>query len=178
MHELTAAQTLPLPLRTVFAFFERPENLEAITPPFLRFRIVSPRPVEMKQDAIIDYRLRIRGVPVRWRTRITRYQPPHRFVDEQISGPYRRWVHEHTFEPATLPGGGEATIIRDRVTYELPRLPLRALVHRLLVRPDLERIFDYRADAVERALRDQAPPPPPGTAPGTPRALAHAPPSR
>jgi ligand-binding SRPBCC domain-containing protein len=155
MHTLLAEQFLPLPPARVFAFFERAENLEAITPPFLRFRILTPLPIRVRAGALIDYRLTIRGVPVRWRTRIRDYDPPNRFVDEQLRGPYRLWVHEHRFEP--VPGGTRMT---DRVEYDLPRMPGRGLVHRWLVRPDLDRIFAYRRGAIERLV--SVPPAPVG----------------
>lgn len=128
---------LPRPRAEVFAFFADAFNLQEITPPFLRFRVVTPRPVEMRVGAIIDYRLRVRGLPMRWRSEITAWDPPHRFVDEQVIGPYRLWRHEHTFEERD---GG--TLCRDRVEYAVPLDPL---VHRLLVRPDVERIFAFRA---------------------------------
>lgn len=147
-YELSRDQEIPVAIDRVFAFFADAANLEAITPPLLRFRILTPRPIEMKPGALIDYRLRIRGVPVRWRTRISIYEPPHRFVDEQLRGPYRQWVHEHTFE--STPSGG--TRMRDIVRYELPRVPGSSIVHRLMVRPDLERIFDYRREAIGRLL--------------------------
>jgi ligand-binding SRPBCC domain-containing protein len=128
---------LPLPPEAVFPFFADAANLDAITPPWLHFRIVSPPPIVMREGTLIDYRLRVRGVPLRWRTRISAWQPPHRFVDEQIRGPYRRWIHEHTFE---LFNGG--TLARDRVTYAVP---LDWLLHPLFVRRDLQEIFQYRA---------------------------------
>lgn len=153
--------TVPAPIQDVFPFFADPANLEAITPPWLNFRIRTPRPIPMAVGTLIDYTIGLRGVPMRWRTRITEYDPGDpgsgklpRFVDEQIRGPYARWRHEHTFEPA--PGG--STIVRDRVEYRLKwwgggSTPLGRLVHRLLVRPDLERIFDFR----ERAMRERWP---------------------
>ncbi len=96
----------------------------------------------MREGTLIDYRLRVRGVPLRWRTRISAWQPPHRFVDEQIRGPYRQWIHEHTFEPRE---GG--TLARDRVRYAVP---FDGLLHRLFVRPDIEKIFHFRAEALQR----------------------------
>lgn len=149
-------QTLLAPIDRVFAFFERPENLEVITPPFLRFRITSPRPIEMRVGALIDYRLTVRAVPIRWRTEITEYDPPRRFVDVQLKGPYRLWHHTHTFE-RVLPSGGqpERVIMRDRVLYLLPRVaidPVATMVNALLVRPDLERVFAYRARKVAELL--------------------------
>lgn len=145
---LTVEQRLWLGIERVFPFFADAGNLEAITPPLLNFHILTPRPIEMKAGALIDYRLKIRGVPVRWKTRISVYEPPHRFVDEQLKGPYRLWHHTHTFEP-TAEGG---TLIRDRVRYALPRLPLAGLANRVLVKPDLLKIFEFRRDAIERLL--------------------------
>jgi hypothetical protein len=130
---------VPRPVDEVFAFFADPRNLEAITPAFLKFRVLTPD-VVIRQGALIDYRLRLRGVPIRWRTLISAWEPGRRFVDEQLKGPYRLWVHEHTFEPKDA-----GTMCRDRVSYAVPLAPL---VHGWLVRPDLERIFDYRQEAV------------------------------
>ena len=135
-----AEQWLPRPRAEVFPFFADAANLERLTPPWLSFRILTPRPVAMAAGALIDYRLRIRGVPVRWRTRIAVWEPPDRFVDEQLRGPYRLWVHEHTF--AERDGG---TLCRDQVRYAVPG---GALVDRLLVRPDVERIFAWRRRAL------------------------------
>ena len=148
VHELVVEQELALGVERVFPFFADAGNLEAITPPLLNFRILTPRPIEMKPGTLIDYTLKIRGVPVRWRTLISVFEPPYRFVDEQVKGPYRLWRHTHTFE-RTASGG---TLIRDRVEYELPRVPGRSIVHKLLVRPDLEKIFAYRKGAIVRLL--------------------------
>jgi ligand-binding SRPBCC domain-containing protein len=140
-------------LDEVFPFFADARNLEALTPPLLHFHIITPN-VEMMPGALIDYSLRIRGVPVRWRTEITLGEPPHRFVDMQIRGPYRLWRHLHTFE--SKDGG---TLCGDVVEYALPRVPGRGIVHKLLVRPDLERIFDFRAQVMQRTFgaREQSP---------------------
>ena len=127
---------VPSPIGKVFEFFADAANLNEITPPWLNFRITTPMPVEMKVGALIDYRLRLRGVPISWRTRISEWNPPFRFADEQLKGPYTRWYHVHTFEE--LDGG---TVCRDRVEYAHPG---GSIVHSLLVRPDLERIFAYR----------------------------------
>lgn len=135
---------LPREPDEVFPFFADAFNLEAITPPWLRFRILTPAPIEMRQGAVIDYRLRFRGVPVQWRSEITAWDPPHRFVDEQRRGPYQRWIHEHTFE--TIRGG---TLVRDHVDYAVPG---GRLVERLFVAGDLDRIFDYRHEALRRLL--------------------------
>jgi ligand-binding SRPBCC domain-containing protein len=141
---LKREQWLPRPVEEVFPFFADARNLEELTPPLLHFRILTPK-VEMRPGALIDYTLKIRGVPVRWRTEITAWEPPLRFVDMQQRGPYRLWRHLHTFEARD---GG--TLCGDVVEYALPRAPGRSLVHKLLVRPDLERIFDYRAQVMQR----------------------------
>ncbi|MDX1578982.1 MAG: SRPBCC family protein [Gemmatimonadota bacterium] len=141
-----ASQTVPFPRDRVFSFFSDARNLERLTPPVLRFRVLTPEPIEMKAGTIIDYRLRLRGLPLRWRSEITVWEPPHRFADVQRRGPYRKWEHTHAFRE--VPGG---TVIEDRVEYAVPG---GRLVDRLFVRPDVERIFAYRQDAIERLLAD------------------------
>ena len=148
VHILEREQRIAAPPAEVFPFFEDAYNLEAITPPFLGFRVVTPRPIEMRAGALIEYRLRLHGVTVRWRTRIEAFDPPHSFVDAQISGPYRLWHHTHVFEP----DGRGGTIMRDRVRYALPLGPIGRLARALLVRRDLDRIFDYRRTAVAYRL--------------------------
>ncbi len=139
-HVLSRTQLVPRPRAEVAAFFEDAHNLEAITPAFLRFRIVTPGRIAMGPGALIAYRLSLFGIPFGWRTRIEAYAPGTRFVDVQLSGPYRAWRHEHRFEDA--PGG---TLVHDRVEYELPLGPLGELAHALFVRRALRRIFDHRA---------------------------------
>jgi ligand-binding SRPBCC domain-containing protein len=147
---LVAEQRLPLPPHEVFPFFADARNLERITPPFLGFRVLTPGAIAMGEGALIDYRLRLHGIPLRWRTRIAVWDPPHRFVDDQLRGPYRRWRHEHAFLP-----DGEGTVARDRVEYEL-RGPgrLTGVANHLLVARDLDRVFRYRADRLEELLGD------------------------
>jgi len=140
---------LPLPPDQLFPFFADAANLDAITPSWLHFQIVTPLPIAMKTGALIDYRLRVRGLPVRWRTRISAWQPPYRFMDEQLRGPYRQWIHEHTFEARE---GG--TLARDRVCYAVP---LDFLLHRWFVRPDIERIFRFRSEALRRRFAGPEP---------------------
>jgi ligand-binding SRPBCC domain-containing protein len=127
---------LPRPRAEVFPFFADAANLERLTPAFLRFRIVTPLPIEMRAGTLIDYRLRVHGLPISWRTRIEQWRPPERFVDVQLRGPYRLWHHTHEFEERD---GG--TLCRDRVRYAV--LGGR-LLERLFVRPDVERIFAFR----------------------------------
>lgn len=146
-------QRVSRPLDEVFAFFSNPRNLERITPDWVHFQILEPAPAVIATGTVINYRLRIRGLPLRWRTRIAAFDPPHRFVDVQERGPYGRWHHEHTFE--AVEGG---TLIRDRVEYRLRwwsggSSALGRLVHRLLVRPDIERIFEHRRAVLETLLR-------------------------
>lgn len=141
-HVLETEVWLPQPREVVFPFFADARNLEAITPPFLRFALATPGPVEMKAGARIDYRLRVHGIPLRWRSEITAWEPPFRFVDEQRQGPYRQWTHTHTFEERE---GG--TLCRDHVIY---RVPGGALVNWLLVRRDVESIFAYRQEALRK----------------------------
>jgi ligand-binding SRPBCC domain-containing protein len=123
----------------VFAFFEDASNLARITPPFLGFQILTPPPIAMGSGTLIDYRIRLYGVPMVWRTRIEDYEPGVRFVDRQLRGPYRFWVHTHEFND--VPHG---TSMTDRVEYQLPFGPLGAVSHALFVRRTLARIFDYR----------------------------------
>jgi ligand-binding SRPBCC domain-containing protein len=134
---------VPRPRPEVFAFFSDAANLQELTPTFLHFRLETPTPIAMAEGALIDYRLRVHRVPVRWRTRIAAWEPPRRFVDEQLRGPYRLWVHEHLFEEAESPPG-TATRVIDRVRYAVPGGPLGTLADRLLVRRDVERIFAFR----------------------------------
>jgi ligand-binding SRPBCC domain-containing protein len=136
-------QWIARPVEEVFAFFADATNLEAITPPWLRFRILSPAPIAMGAGALIFYRLRWGRLPLRWVTRIEEWQPPSRFIDVQLRGPYALWHHTHSFEPHE-----DGTLMRDRVRYALPLGPLGRLTHRLFVRRDLEAIFDYRARKV------------------------------
>lgn len=145
-YRLRVDQFVARPLGEVFAFFETPENLEAITPPWLGFRILTPRPIEMRPGAVIDYRISLRGVPMRWRTLISTHEPPRVFVDEQVRGPYALWHHEHRFEEVGASASGPAGVwIRDTVTYRLPFvLGLERAAHAVLVRPDLARIFEHR----------------------------------
>jgi ligand-binding SRPBCC domain-containing protein len=148
---------LPRPVEEMFAFFSDAFNLDRITPPWLHFRVVTAAPIELCQGALLDYRLRWRLLPLRWQTEITLWEPPWRFVDEQRKGPYHRWTHLHTFEPAD---GG--TWMRDRIEYALRGGHVEPLVHHFLVGPDVRKIFAYRRQAMlQRFTGDRSPHPPP-----------------
>jgi ligand-binding SRPBCC domain-containing protein len=147
-HTLRREQWLPLPIDEVFTFFSEARNLEEITPPWLHFRILTPGPIRIAEGTRICYRLRLHGVPVGWETGIRRWQPPNRFVDVQLDGPYRFWHHTHRFEPKD---GG--TLMTDIVRYRLPLGTVGRVVHRLKVRRDVEKIFDYRARHIQEMFQ-------------------------
>jgi ligand-binding SRPBCC domain-containing protein len=144
---LKREQLLPAPPDEVFDFFSDAHNLAAITPPWLHFRVVTADPIAMRPGTVIEYRLRLHRLPVNWLTRIESWLPGRRFEDRQVRGPYRLWHHTHTFEPCD---GG--TRVRDLVRYAMPLGPLGRLAHAAVVRRDLERIFDFRRDAVAAAF--------------------------
>jgi ligand-binding SRPBCC domain-containing protein len=144
-------QWLARPIEEVFGFFGDATNLEALTPPWLHFSITTPPPIAMSAGTLIEYRLRWHVIPLRWTTLIEAWEPPHGFVDTQLRGPYQLWRHTHTFESRT---GG--TLILDELRYRLPLGRLGDALHRLLIRRDLEAIFDSRARRV-RALLEPVP---------------------
>ena len=147
-HVLERAVFLPRAREEIFPFFANARNLEILTPPFLRFEVVTEGEIQMAEGTRIDYKLRVHGIPIRWQSEITTWEPPHRFVDEQRRGPYRLWRHLHAFEEVD---GGTRAI--DRVEYAVPGGPL---VHRLFVRGDVERIFEYRSRKLREIFSDVA----------------------
>lgn len=136
--ELSHAIWLPRPVGEVFRFFADASNLGILTPEWLRFRIMSDTPIVMGVGTEISYQIRLRGVPLRWSSRITRWEPPRVFVDEQVRGPYRQWIHTHLF--VAVEGG---TRVTDHVRYAVWG---GRLVNRWIVEPDLARIFRFRAE--------------------------------
>ena len=132
---------LPRPIDEVFPFFSDARNLEQLTPPFLKFKVITPDPIVMEPGTHIRYKLRLHGFPICWESEITVWEPPHRFVDEQLSGPYRLWHHEHRF--VTQNGG---TQVSDHVDYAILR---GSLINSILVAPDVRRIFDYRTQILQ-----------------------------
>jgi ligand-binding SRPBCC domain-containing protein len=140
--------TIAKPRAEVFDFFSDALNLETITPPFLNFHVTTARPIEMRQGTLIDYQLKIHGIPVRWRSKITIWEPPFRFADEQLRGPYRVWIHEHRF--TEVPGG---TLCEDDVQYA----PIGgAIINKLLVERDVAKIFAYRSLRLREIFGDDS----------------------
>ena len=131
----------------MFAFFSGAHNLQRITPPWLRFQVLTPGRIDMGAGTLIEYRLHVHAVPVRWISRIEEWESGRLFVDRQVRGPYRLWHHRHEFEPCA-----EDTLVCDRIRYALPLGRLGSLAHAAFVRRDLERIFDFRRAAVARLL--------------------------
>jgi len=140
MYELKREVWIPRTLPEVFAFFSKATNLETLTPEWLKFRVVTPEPIAMRAGALIEYRLKVRGLPIGWRTEILEWNPPYSFVDLQLKGPYKLWHHTHTF--VEKDGG---TLMTDVVKYDLPFGPLGRIVHWLQVKRDVQSIFDYRS---------------------------------
>ncbi|MBU3758677.1 MAG: SRPBCC family protein [Candidatus Omnitrophica bacterium] len=148
---LKRRQHLPYALDDVFPFFEKPENLSRLTPGSLHFEILTPSPVPMKAGSVIDYVIQISGIPMHWTTLIADYDPPYRFVDVQLKGPYEFWHHTHLFE--TAPDGG--VWMTDEVRYAMPLGWIGEAVHALWVGRQLEHIFDFRAHVVAGFLGDE-----------------------
>jgi len=143
-YQLERSTFIPRPRAEVFAFFSDAHNLERLTPDFLRFRILTPDPIVMRPGTLIEYQIRLYGIPVRWKTRIAEFNPDRSFVDVQLSGPYRSWHHRHSFHEVS--GGTE---MHDHVDYQMRFGFLGSLARWLFVRSALERIFDYRNAAVK-----------------------------
>ena len=139
--EFSSRQLVPAPLDEVFAFFSDARNLQRLTPPWLKFEVLTPEPIVMVPGALIDYRLSWRGIPIRWRTEIEVWEPGVRFIDRQVRGPYTLWRHEHLFEEHR---GG--TMVEDRVAYSAIG---GRLAHSLVVSKDVERIFNYRHESLK-----------------------------
>jgi ligand-binding SRPBCC domain-containing protein len=150
-HTLTRNLTLELPIEKVFDFFADAGNLERITPPELNFRIITPQPIDIKKGALIDYRLKLRGLPITWKTEISEWNPPFVFVDRSLKSPYKQWIHRHTFTELET----NKTLIEDEVRYRLPIEPLGDVAH-WLVRRELDYIFDFRQRTVAEILQPKA----------------------
>lgn len=143
--KLTTEQLIEKSQEEVFSYFSDAHNLPEITPPWLHFEMLTPYPIEMEVGTLIDYQLKLRGIPVRWQSEITEWEPPHFFADKQRRGPYRCWIHKHTF--VETDGG---TLVGDDVEYAVLG---GKLINKLFVRPDIEKIFDYRAQKLQELLK-------------------------
>ncbi len=144
-YRLTASTVVKQPRSTAFDFFADAANLDAITPPWLKFRILTLMPVEMGESTLIDYSLKLHALPVKWQSQIEDWRPGHEFTDVQVHGPYRSWRHTHRFESLD----DHTTLVQDEVTY---RVPGGRLIHGLFVRRDLVRIFRYRQQRLAELL--------------------------
>lgn len=149
-HILTRQLTLDLPIRKVFEFFADAGNLERITPPELNFNIITRQPIDVKQGTLIDYQLKLRGIPVKWRTEIAVWNPPYSFVDRALKSPYKQWIHRHTFSAISE----TKTAIEDEVKYRLPLEPFGDVAN-WFVRRELDYIFDFRQKIVKEILQSQ-----------------------
>lgn len=146
---LHRSQRVPVPPSRAFDFYADARNLEPMTPPWLHFRLLTSSSSQMGAGTLLDYRLRLHGIPIRWRTRIETWDRPHRFTDVQLRGPYALWHHTHEFRPY----GDDGCEMHDVVRYAIPFGPLGELARRLFVRRDLDRIFDFRREAFAAQFR-------------------------
>ena len=150
IHTLKKEQKISKNILEVFDFFSRPENLSIITPPKMKFNIMTPSPIEMKDGALIDYTVKILGFPIKWRTLITKYDPPNIFIDQQLKGPYSLWHHTHTFKKIN----DNETLIGDTVIYVVPFSFIGSIVHSIYISRDLEKIFSYREKKIKDFFND------------------------
>ena len=145
LYTLKKEQIIPRNILDVFGFFSKPENLSVITPSKMGFKILTPSPIEMKEGALIDYTVKIIGLPIRWTTLITKYDPPNLFIDQQLKGPYSMWHHTHNFKKLN----DNETLIEDIVIYSVPYSFIGGLIHSLYIKRDLEKIFSYRSKKIK-----------------------------
>ena len=150
LYNLQRKQTIPRRRDEVFAFFSKPENLSLLTPPNLGFNILTPVPIRINEGTLIDYTIRVAGLPVRWKTLITLFDAPKTFVDVQLKGPYSFWHHTHQFADT-----GDSTEMTDSVRYAMPAGFLGSIVHLLFVQRQLKRIFDYREQRLKEFFPDK-----------------------
>lgn len=145
MHTLTKETIINRPLKDVFNFFSKAENLNEITPPDMQFQILTPLPINIQKGTLIDYKIKVNGIPFKWKTLISTWEPPYRFVDEQLKGPYNTWIHEHTFEERD-----GKTYMKDVVKFKSPGWILEPLINALFIEKKVKGIFEYR----EKRLND------------------------
>ncbi len=151
LYTLKKEQIVLKDISTVFDFFSKPENLSVITPPAMKFKILTPSPIDMKEGALIDYTVSIMLIPIRWRTLITKFSPPNLFIDQQLKGPYSIWHHTHIFEKIS----DNETLIKDKVVYGVPFGIIGRLAHYLYIKRDLKKIFTYRKNKIEQIFNNE-----------------------
>ena len=151
MHRLYRKTFIPAPAEEVFDYFSQAHNLNQITPPWLHFKILTKANIRMTQGTTIEYSIRLHGLPIKWKTKIIAWDPPHHFVDLQLNGPYTYWRHTHHFEKT-----GKGTQMEDIVEYVVPGKLLEPLFNLLFVKKDLERIFDYREKVLTKIFAEKA----------------------
>jgi len=139
MHFLTTSTVINKPLSEVFEFFSNAENLNKITPPDMQFKILTPLPIIIKKGTLIDYKIKVNGIPLNWQTEITEFEVNKRFIDKQLKGPYRVWIHEHTFEEKD-----GKTIMNDHVQFLSPGWFLEPIINKLFIEKKVKGIFAYR----------------------------------
>ena len=139
MHILVKETVINRPLKEVFDFFSKAENLNEITPPDMQFQILTALPINIQKGTLIDYKIKVNGIPFKWKTLISTWEPPHRFVDEQLKGPYNTWIHEHTFEERD-----GKTYMKDVVKFKSPGWILEPLINSLFIEKKVKGIFEYR----------------------------------
>ena len=144
IYELSVSHRVNAPIEKVFDFFSKPENLSKITPKKMGFNVLTPLPITMERGALIDYTIKVMGFPLRWRTLITSYDPPNKFVDEQLKGPYSFWHHTHTFEPVN-----DGVIINDVIKYSIPLGFIGRIMHFLWIKNDLNKVFNFRKKVID-----------------------------
>jgi ligand-binding SRPBCC domain-containing protein len=147
-HYLVTTTIIDKPIGEMFDFFSKAENLNKITPPELSFNILTPLPFEMKKGTLIDYKIKLNGIPMKWKTKISVWEPPFRFIDEQLKGPYVKWIHEHRFESL-----GNKTRMTDTIEYLSPGWILEPVINKLFVENKVKAIFNYRETKLKELFR-------------------------
>ncbi len=147
MYNYNQTQKLNMKLEELFEFFQKPENLERVSPSWVNFNIKSKLPLVMKEGAEFEYTIKLLGIPMNWKTRIIEYSPPEIFIDEQVKGPYKKWIHTHKFKQAN-----GFVLMEDNVDYDLYGGVLKGIIHQLFVKKSVEKIFEYRREAIEKVI--------------------------
>ncbi len=148
MHVLIKDTTINRPLNEVFDFFSKVENLNSITPPDMHFKILSPLPIHIQKGTLIDYKIKVNGIPFKWKTEISEWEPPYRFIDKQLNGPYNTWIHEHIFEERN-----GVTHMRDIVHFRSPGWILEPLINKLFIEKKVRAIFNYREEKLKELFQ-------------------------